>query len=148
MLIRMILRKHQHIWPVFNNIVREEVKRSLYFMLKVVVADAMEDSLVTAVAVEEAATAEEAKVDLEVVVEGEQNLIFPPDNTLTRNWRFLATIIRARYLLSAMNLNLARSMRSVYQNLQSLILPRLQPDRTLVWNPQERNIVPATTCLH
>ena len=107
-------------------------------------ADAMEDSLVTAVAVEEAATAEEAKVDLEVVVEGEQNLIFPPDNTLTRNWRFLATIIRARYLLSAMNLNLARSMRSVYQNLQSLILPRLQPDRTLVWNPQERKIVPAT----
>ena len=73
---------------------REEVGRSLNFMLKVLVADATGDVLVTSVAEEEVATseeeeeaeeAEEAEVYLGVVAAGERNLILPPYHTLTRS---------------------------------------------------------------
>ena len=46
---------------------REEVERSLHFMLKVVVADATGDASFVATAAEEVATAEEAEVDVRVV---------------------------------------------------------------------------------
>ena len=100
MLIRTILRKRRHIWPVLYNMAREEVGRSLNFMLKVLVADATGEVLVTAVAEEEVATsdeeeeaeeaeeveeAEEAEVYLGVVAAGERNLILPPFHTLTRS---------------------------------------------------------------
>ena len=49
--------------------------------------------------------AKEADVDVEVMAEGEQKLILPTDQTLTRNGRFLATTRRARYLLSRIKLN-------------------------------------------
>ena len=53
----------------------EEVKRSHHFMLKVVVVDVPGEALVEAVTEEEVAPAEEAKVDVEVVVTGGQNPI-------------------------------------------------------------------------
>ena len=111
----------------------EEVKISLHLILKVGVADDTGDALVTAFAAEEAAIAEKEEVDMVVVAAGGQNPIFPPDNTLTRNGRFLAAIKRARYLLSAINMNHAIQMRSRYRNSQLLRLPRLRLDRTLVW---------------
>ena len=52
------------------NMSREEGKRSLNFMLKVVVADATEDAWVVAFAAEEVATSEEAELDVEVVAAG------------------------------------------------------------------------------
>ena len=84
---------------------REEVKRSLNFMLKVVVEDVTGGALVAAVMEEEVATSEEAEVDVEVVAAGEKNPILLPDQTLTRNGRFLANMRRARYLISTINLN-------------------------------------------
>ena len=87
---------------------REEVKRSLHFMLKVVVADSMGDALVVAVASEEVTKAEEADVDVGVVATAGQNPIFPPDHTLIRSGRFLAIMRRARYFISTIKLNRAR----------------------------------------
>ena len=72
----------------------EEVKRSLHFMIKVVVADATGEALVEAFAEEEVATAEEAGVDVEVAAAGRQNPVFLSDNTLTRSMLFLAMMIR------------------------------------------------------
>ena len=41
-----------------------------------------------------------------------ENPIFQPDHTLTRSGIFLATMIRSRYLLSAIKMNRARLIRS------------------------------------
>ena len=79
---------------------------------------------------------------MEVVAAGERNPILPPYHTLIRNGRFLDAMRRARYLLSAVNLNGAISMRSRYRDRQSLISPIFRPDRTLVWQTQGRNRAP------
>ena len=119
----------------------------MHFMLKVVVADATGGALVasvsavTTVAAEEFVTADEAEVDMEVVVAGERNRILPPNHTLTSNGRLSATMRRARYLLSTIKLNCERLMRSRYRNRESLILSRLRPERTLVQKPQGRKRV-------
>ena len=100
----------------------------MHFMLKVVVADATGGALVasvsavTTVAAEEFVTADEAEVDMEVVVVGERNRILPPNHTLTINGRLSATMRRARYFLSTIKLNCERLMRSRYRNRESLIL--------------------------
>ena len=52
--------------------------------------------------------AEEANKDVEVVASGGRNPVLLPDRTLTRSELFLATIRRARCLLSAIKLNRAR----------------------------------------
>ena len=93
---------------------------------------------------EEVATSDEAEVDVDVVASGEKNPIFPPDHTLIRNGRFLATMRRARYFLSAIKMNHARSMWSRYRNSPFLISPIFRLDRTLVQQPQGRNRVPVT----
>ena len=125
MLIRTIFRKRRHILTVLYNMARAEVERSMHFMLKVVVADATGGALVAAVATvaaEEFVTADEAEVDMEVVVVGERNRILPPNHTLTSNGRLSDTKRRARYLLSTIKVNCERLMRSRYQNRESLIL--------------------------
>ena len=122
MLIRTIFRKRRHILTVLYNMARAEVERSLHFMLKVVVADATGGALVATVAAEEFVTADEAEVDMEVVVVGERNRILPPNHTLTSNGRLSDTMRRARYLLSTIKLNCERLMRSRYRNRESLIL--------------------------
>ena len=94
---------------------REEVERSQHFMLKIVVMDDMGDALVATVAEERVATAKEANVDAEVVVAGRRKPIFPPDHILTRSGIFLAMMRRARYFLSAIKLNYARSMGLRYR---------------------------------
>ena len=101
---------------------RAEVERSMHFMLKVMVTDATGGALVATVAAEEFVTADEAEVDMEVVVVGEQNRILPSNHTLTSNGRLSATMRRARYLLSTIKLNCERLMRSRYRNRESLIL--------------------------
>ena len=111
MLIIMILRKNRHIWPVLYNTAREKVKISLHFMLKVVVEDSIGEVLVMVVASEEVAMAE---VDVEVMASGGHKRILPSHHKLTSNGRFLAMMKRATYLLSAINLNHARSMRLRY----------------------------------
>ena len=116
----------------------------MHFMLKVVLEDAIGGDLVAAVAEEEVATEEESMVYVVVVAIGEGNPILPPYHTLTRSGRFLDTIIRARYLLSAIKLNRARLMRSRYQKRQFLRSPRLRTDRNMVRQSQGRNRVLVT----
>ena len=117
---------------------REEVKRSLHFMLKVVMVDVTGDASVTTVAAEEVATAEEAMVEVEVEAAGGQNPILTLDPTLIRSGCFLATIRRESYFLSVIKFKREISMRSRYRKRQSLTSPRLRPDRTLVWQPKRR----------
>ena len=112
---------------------REEVERSLYFILKVVVSETVGNALVVAVVAEEVEMEEEAELDKEVVAAGQRNPILSPDYTLTRNGRFLAMMRKARYFLSAINMNRARSMWLIYWNLPLIRSPRLRPDRNLIW---------------
>ena len=126
---------------------REEVKRSKHFMLKVVIVDTTVAASVAAVAAEYVAIAEDTKVDVEVVVAGGLNSILLPDHTLNRSGLFLATMRRVRYLLSAINMNCVRSMRSRYRRSQSIRLPILRPYRTLVWKLQGRKRFPVTVLL-
>ena len=123
---------------------REEVKRSKHFMLKVVIVDTTVAASVAAVAAEYVAIAEDTKVDVEVVVAGGLNSILLPDHTLNRSGLFLATMRRVRYLLSAINMNCVRSMRSRYRRSPLIRLPILQPHITLVFQPQGRKRVPVT----
>ena len=99
------------------------------------------------VTAEEVATVEEANVGVEVLLEGWQNPILPPDHTLTSSGIFLATMRRERYFLSAINLNLARSMWLRYWRSQSLRSPILRTDRTLFGQPRGRKRVPVTVLL-
>ena len=106
--------------------------------------DATGDALVAAVLEEYVATAEEAKVYMEVALIGGKNLILPSDNTLVGSGRFLANMRRARYYLTVINLNRSRSMWSKYRRSQSLISSILRPHRTLVRKPQGRKRFPVT----
>ena len=99
------------------------------------------------VTAEEVATVEEANVGVEVLLEGWQNPILPPDHTLTSSGIFLATMRRERYFLSAINLNLARSMWLRYWRSKSLRSPILRTDRTLFGQPRGRKRVPVTVLL-
>ena len=83
-------------------------------------------------------------MDVEVAVAGGRNSIFPPDRTLTRSGRLLATMIKARYLLSAINLNRARSIRLRYWRSQLLRSPILQTHIMMVQKPQGRKRVLVT----
>ena len=98
--------------------IREEFKRSLHFMLKVVVVDTTGKYLVVSVVAENVTTADEAKVDVGAVAIGGQSPILPQDHTLPRSARFLATMRRTRYFLSAINVNRKISMWLKYWNRQ------------------------------